>query len=197
MYKRQAKYRSLFKNAFSVDTISSKEVLHAFSQFMYAMISANSKYDRYVRKENTLLDKEELAGLSLFKGKCSSCHSTDLFTDDSFRNNGLDNDQAKDKGREEITLNVSDRAKFKVPSLRNVALTAPYMHDGRFNSLEEVMDHYDSGVKNSSSLDAQLKSGTRLGIPLSAVEKKQLILFLNTLTDSTLINNKNFSNQKH
>ena len=190
-------YRALFKNTFSVDTISSKEVLQAFAQFMYAMVSANAKYDRYVRKENTLLDKEELAGLSLFKDKCASCHSTDLFTDDSFRNNGLDNDHSKDKGREEITLNVTDRAKFKVPSLRNVSLTAPYMHDGRFNSLEEVMDHYDSGVKNSSSLDAQLKSGTKLGIPLSSIEKKQLILFLNTLTDSTLINNKDFSNPKH
>lgn len=190
-------YRALFKNAFNIDTISSKEILQAFAQFMYAMVSANSKYDRYIRKENTLLDKEELAGLSLFKDKCASCHSTDLFTDDCFRNNGLDNDHPKDKGREEITLNVIDRAKFKVPSLRNVALTAPYMHDGRFNSLEEVMDHYASGVKNSSTLDPLLQSGSRLGVPLSSIEKKQLILFLNTLTDSTLIQNNSFSNPKH
>ena len=193
-----ANYRALFKNAFSVDTISSKEVLQAFAQFMYAMVSANAKYDKFVRKENnTLLDKEELAGFNLFKDKCASCHSTDLFTDDSFRNNGLDNEHPKDKGREEITLNLADRAKFKVPSLRNVALTAPYMHDGRFNSLEEVMNHYANSVQNSSTLDPLLKSGTRLGIPLTSNEQKQLILFLNTLTDSTLINNKDFSNPKH
>ena len=193
-----ANYRALFKNAFSVDTISSKEVLQAFAQFMYAMVSANTKYDKFIRKENnTQLDKEALAGLSLFKDKCASCHSTDLFTDDSFRNNGLDNDHTKDKGREEITLNMVDRGKFKVPSLRNVALTAPYMHDGRFNSLEEVMDHYANTVQNSSTLDPLLKSGTRLGIPLTSNEQKQLILFLNTLTDSTLINHKDYSNPKH
>ena len=192
-----ANYRTLFKNAFAVDTISSKELLQAFAQFMYAMMSANSKYDRYVRKENVFLDNEELAGFSLFKEKCSSCHSTDLFTDDSFRNNGLDNDHPKDKGREEITLNIADRAKFKVPSLRNVALTAPYMHDGRFNSLEEVLEHYANSVQNSNTLDPLLKSGTRLGIQLTSNEQKQLILFLNTLTDSSFINNKDFSNPKH
>lgn len=189
-------YKKLFQQTFAVDTISSKEVLHALAQFMYAMISANSKYDKYVRGEGVTLNQSEKAGLLVFQQKCASCHSSELFTDNSFRNNGLDIDKTLDQGRADITLNKSDNAKFKVPSLRNISLTAPYMHDGRFNTLEEVLVHYSNGVKESATLDPLLYSNSKLGIALSNSEKVNLIAFLNTLTDSTLITNPEFSNPK-
>lgn len=187
-------YKLLFKNAFGVDSIATKDVLQAFSQFMNAIISANSKYDKYVRKEGVVYTIAEKKGLYLFEQKCSSCHAGALFTDDSFRNNGLQSSSFSDKGREDITLDITDRATFKVPSLRNVALTAPYMHDGRFNTLSEVLNHYSSGVKMSPTLDPLLKKSSRMGIPLSSQEKVYIITFLKTLTDYTLINNPEFSN---
>ena len=187
------KYKVLFKQAFNVDKVSSKEILQALSQFMYSMISANSKYDHYKREEGIQLTTRELDGLIVFQNKCASCHSSDLFTDDSFRNNGLEGENVIDKGREDITLNSNDRAKFKVPSLRNVQLTAPYMHDGRFNSLEEVLDHYSHGVKYSKTLDPLLQKENSLGISLTTMDKLNLIAFLNTLTDTNFINNPIFS----
>ncbi len=190
----KSSYKKLVQLAFNVDTIESKHILQALAQFMYGMISANSKYDKLVRKEGVVFSKEELSGLQIFNQKCASCHPAPLFSDDLYRNNGLSKDQVDDKGREEITLNPNDRAKFKVPSLRNVALTAPYMHDGRFATLEEVLDHYSSGVKKSKTLDTILLKKENLGITLSSRDKKNLIQFLNTLTDYTLINNKEFAN---
>ncbi len=187
-------YHKMVKAAFNVGEIKSQQVLQALAQFMYGMVSANAKYDKYIRKEGVQFSKEESAGLVLFTQKCASCHPAPLFTDDTFKNNGLSNDNIDDKGREDITLNSIDRAKFKVPSLRNVVLTAPYMHDGRFYSLEEVLDHYNNGVKQSKTLDTALKSNQKLGIPLTPNEKKKIIIFLNTLTDYTLIKDKQFSN---
>ncbi len=192
--KASKSYRNMFNAAFGIDTISSQYILQAFAQFMNGMISANSKYDKYIRKEGVQLSNDEKAGLQIFTQKCSSCHPTPLFTDDSFRNNGLSNNNPSDRGREEITLNPKDRGKFKVPSLRNVALTGPYMHDGRFETLEEVLDHYSNGVKQSTTLDTVLNKKTKIGIALTNLEKKKLIAFLNTLTDYTLINDKKFSN---
>ena len=190
----KAAYRKLFKSAFNVDTVASTQILQALAQFMYGMISANSKYDKFIRKEGVSFSKQELNGLQIFNQKCASCHPAPLFTNDDFKNNGLSDDRVEDKGREEITLNVNDRAKFKVPSLRNVALTGPYMHDGRFSTLEEVLDHYSTGVKVSKTLDTLLINKKELGIALSPTDKKSLIQFLNTLTDYTLIKNKDFSN---
>jgi cytochrome c peroxidase len=190
-------YRSLFKNAFGTDTIASEHILKAYAQFMNGMISANSKYDKYIRKEGVQLTKDELVGLQIFTQKCSSCHPAPLFTDDSFRNNGLSNDNVDDKGREDITLNSMDRGKFKVPSLRNVALTAPYMHDGRFYKLEKVLDHYSNNVKKSNTLDPILNNSNKLGIALTLLEKKKIIAFLKTLTDYSLINDPQFSNPKN
>ena len=188
------KYRELFKNAFGVDVISSKEFLQAFAQFMGAMISANSKYDKYVRNEGVQLSADELDGLNLFKQKCSSCHATDLFTDGSYRNNGITTDFSSDKGREEVTLNPLDRAKFKVPSLRNVEYTAPYMHDGSFETLEQVLEHYNSGVKESATLDSLLKhNNENRGIPLTKVDQKKIIVFLKTLTDKDFLKDTKFS----
>lgn len=190
---RSSEYKMAFKEAFGKDEIKSVEFLKALSQFMATLISASSRYDKYVRQEGEMLTKDELEGLSLFKAKCSTCHSSDLFTDGSYRNNGVSNDFRFDKGREEITLNVADRGKFKVPSLRNVEYTDPYMHDGSISSLEEVLEHYSSGVKVSPSLDPILYKEGRAGIALTDEEKKKIIAFLKTLTDKEFITDKRFA----
>jgi cytochrome c peroxidase len=176
-------YRQQFKAAFAKDTIDSQQLFRALAQFTGSLVSANSRYDRYVRKENGIqFTEEEKAGLALFQAKCASCHATDLFTDHSYRNNGLDA-TFKDMGRSVITSNLADQGKFKVPSLRNVALTQPYMHDGRFTTLKKILDHYAADVKDSPTLDPLLKQNGQLGIPLTEEEKTKLITFLNTLTD--------------
>jgi cytochrome c peroxidase len=151
---------------------------------MAMIVSADSKYDKW-RQGNATLSTKEKAGLDLFRQHCASCHSEPLFTDHSFRNNGLDS-EFNDLGRALITQNPADEGKFKVPSLRNVELTYPYMHDGRFWSLQQVMDHYASGIHSSATLDPVLTNG----IVLSDTEKEQLIAFLKTLTDYSLLNNK-------
>ena len=187
-------YRTLFKEAFGCDTISSREFLYAFAQFMGAMISANSRYDHYIRNEGVQLTADELQGLRLFKEKCSSCHATDLFTDGSYRNNGATEYSETDKGREEVTLNPADRGKFKVPSLRNVAYTAPYMHDGSLETLEAVLSRYNSGIRDSQTLDPLLRQKDgKIGIALSKLEQQQIIAFLNTLTDHEFLQDKRFS----
>lgn len=191
---QSSNYKFLFKEAFQVDSITSKEFLQAFSQFMATIISANSRYDKYVRNEGETLSEEELKGLSIFKQKCSTCHATDLFTDGSFRNNGTTNDFRFDKGRQEITLQANDIGKFKVPTLRNIEYTAPYMHNGSLNTLEEVLEHYSNGIKPSETVDPVLrKKDGSLGIDLSPEEKKNLLAFLKTLSDKEFIRNKKFS----
>ncbi|GAB3691280.1 cytochrome c peroxidase [Spirosoma flavus] len=188
------KYKSLFKAAYGSDTITSARFLKALSQFMLTLVSADSRYDKYVRKEaGGDLTPDELAGLNLFQQKCSGCHATDLFTDKSYRNNGLPMGPIKDQGRYTITLNEADRLKFKVPSLRNVDRTVPYMHDGRFYSLEDVVEHYRSGVTDSPTLDPLLKKEAKPGIAITDTEKKQLVAFLKTLSDDTFISNRAFA----
>jgi len=186
-------YKIKFKKAFNVDTISSQHILQALAQFMNAMISANSKYDKMIRKEGVEFNKDEISGMQIFTQKCGSCHPAPLFTDDTYKNNGLSGNVVEDLGRENITLNPKDRAAFKVPSLRNVFLTAPYMHDGRFNTLNEVLDHYSNGILKSNTLDPIFTKDSQIGISLSDVEKKQILLFLATLTDSVLISDTQFS----
>ncbi len=186
-------YQLEFKEAFQTEEITSTHFLSALSQFMASLITANSRYDRYVRQEGEKLTSEELTGLSLFKKNCNSCHATDLFTDGSYRNNGVTTDYRFDKGREEITLQVNDRGKFKVPTLRNIEYTDPYMHDGSIATLEEVLDHYTDGVKDSPTLDPVLKSNGKLGITLTDADKKNIIAFLKTLTDNEFIAEKRFS----
>lgn len=191
---QSSSYRYLFKKAFKADSITTKEFLQALSQFMAAMISANSRYDKYVRNEGEALSAQELNGLAIFRQKCSSCHATDLFTDGSYRNNGITNDFRFDKGRQEITLQENDKGKFKVPTLRNIEYSAPYMHNGSLATLEEVLDHYKNGMKPSETVDTVFrKKDGSLGIDLTAEEKKNLIAFLKTLSDSEFINNKIFS----
>ncbi|MDX2002413.1 MAG: cytochrome c peroxidase [Chitinophagales bacterium] len=181
-------YRGLFKQAFGIDSITSPYLLHALSQFTAMMVSANSKYDKYVRNEGQTLTEAEMQGLQTFKSKCSSCHSGELFSDFSFKNNGLDT--ASDLGRGRITEQISDYYKFRVPSLRNVARTAPYIHNAGFWTLEEVLDHYASGIVHSSTLDPSLQNG----IQLTQQEKDNIISFLNTLSDYEFVDDERFFN---
>lgn len=190
-----AEYQQLFKKAYQDDKMTSTSLLKALAQYMTLLVSSNSKYDKYIRKEEggNLTDLEK-RGMQLFRQNCASCHSTDLFTDNSFRNNGVPvNLVVNDKGREEVSGLEEDRYKFKVSTVRNIALTAPYMHDGSLATLEAVLDFYSSGMKDGPTLDPlfRRKDGT-VGIPMSGEEKKAIIAFLHTLTDYEFINNPKF-----
>ena len=191
--QRSPRYQSKFKDAFGNSDIDSQKMLYALSQFMTLMISSNSRYDQYIRGEGGQLTADELSGMKLFQSKCSSCHATDLFTDGSFHNNGLDTSFENDRGRARITEDDHDAGKFKVPSLRNAELTSPYMHDGRFKTLENVLDHYADNVKDSPTLDPLLKQNGSLGITLTATEKANIIAFIKTLTDTEFTKDKRFS----
>ncbi|MEX6626592.1 cytochrome-c peroxidase [Tenacibaculum salmonis] len=194
--KQDKAYENLYSLAFDDGKINTENTLKALSQFMIMMVSSNSKYDKYVRdEEGGVFTDDEKEGLKLFENKCASCHKTALFTDDSFRNNGLPiNQEINDLGRMRVTLLEDDKFKFKVPSLRNIALTAPYMHDGRFGSLKSVLNFYANGIEETTNLDPLLKhSDGSLGILMSADEKNKIIAFLNTLTDEEFIKDKRFA----
>ncbi|MCS6822457.1 MAG: cytochrome-c peroxidase [Microscillaceae bacterium] len=192
--RKTRKYPPLFQKAFGTPEITTSKFLKALSQFMLMMISSNSRYDKYVRKEKGgELTQEELEGLAIFRQKCGTCHSGELFTDFSFRNIGLSDFVNKDEGRALITLNPEDKYKFRVPSLRNVALTQPYMHDGRFRTLQEVLNHYSDNMQDFPNLDSTFRRGGKLGIPLNENEKTKIIAFLRTLSDETFIRDKRFS----
>lgn len=190
------KYRSMFKAAFGTEEITTANFMKALSQFMLMCVSSNSKYDMIMRnEENASFTEEELEGYNIFKGKCASCHSEPLFTDGSFRNNGLAPSAVNDLGQYTATLNETDKYKFKVPSLRNLRYTAPFMHDGRFLTLNGVLEHYNSEVSNMLNLDPLLNKGAKPGIALSEREKSRLTAFLFTLNDETFINNKLLAEQ--
>ena len=195
MMKADATYQKLFKIAFTDGQINAENMLKALGQFMVMVTSSNSRFDKFRRNEaGGILSQQEQAGYTLFNQKCASCHATDLFTDNSFRNNGLQvNPAINDIGRYRVTELDQDLHKFKVPSLRNIEKTAPYMHDGRLFTLEAVMEHYNSGVVNSNTLDPLLKTNGKLGIPTTEVEKTQIIAFLKTLTDTQYLTDKRFS----
>lgn len=194
--KKEPYYQKQFVKAFEDGEVNSANMLKALSQFMVLMVSSNSKYDKYVRHEdNVTLSQIELDGLNTFRNKCASCHSTDLFTNQSYKNNGLlVNPKLNDKGRFVVFENPSDLYKFKVPSLRNVEHTSPYMHDGRFSTLEAVLDFYNSGMVDNGNVDASLKRDDgSFGITLLNYEKESIIAFLNTLTDNEFLNDTRFS----
>ncbi|MCE7041990.1 cytochrome-c peroxidase [Dyadobacter sp. CY312] len=181
-------YPKMFKAAFGTEEINSERMMKALSQFMMTMVSAASKYDYFKGGDANALNAQEKEGMVLFQKNCSSCHEGELFTNQSFRNNGLMPMRIDDKGRGAITGNAVDNYKFKVPSLRNVGVTAPYMHDGRYHTLEEVLDHYTDSVQNSATLDPLLvQQNGKTGIPLTASEKQSLIAFLRTLNDEQFI----------
>jgi len=186
-------YKKMFRAAFGDDNITGERILKALSQFMVTMVSADSKYDQY-KKGQVPFSQEESKGLSLFQQKCSSCHSGELFTDESYRNTGMYyNAQFDDKGRYRVTLNIADYMKFRVPSLRNIEYTAPYMHDGRFYSLEAVLNFYSDNVEDQPNLDPLLKQNGHIGIPMTSIEKQYIIAFLKTLSDKNFITNSKFS----
>lgn len=189
-----SQYPSLFKKAFGSDQITTATFLKALSQFMLLCISSNSKYDSIMRKQgNVSFTADEQEGYTLFAQKCGSCHKEPLFTDNSFRNNGLTPSMVDDQGRFIITQLNEDKYKFKVPSLRNLAYTAPYMHDGRFLTLDAVLDHYSSKVELSASLDPLLQQGSSTGISLTTDERTKIKAFLNTLNDRGFLFDKQLS----
>lgn len=188
-----AKYKQMFKVAFGDESIIGERILKAISQFMVTMVSADSKYDQY-KKGQAAFTGEEIQGMNLFQQKCASCHSGELFTDESFRNTGMYyNAQFDDRGRYRVTLDWNDNMKFRVPSLRNVEYTAPYMHDGRFYTLDAVMNFYSDQVEDNPNLDPQLKQNGHLGILMNTQEKQVIIAFLKTLSDKKFISDPKFA----
>lgn len=185
-------YRDLFKKYYKADTISYKELSYALAQFIRTLVSGNTRYEQHLRGTTTFTS-DELAGWRIFnteKGDCFHCHVSPIMTDNLFHNTGLDSPYIRniDKGYYNVTGNPSDMGKFRTPNLRNVALRSHYMHDGRFTTLEEVVEFYNSGVKWVSTLDPIMtKPGKEDGLNLTEQEKHQLVLFLKTLTDSTFI----------
>lgn len=186
--KQNKVYAILFRKAYDDTVISSERLLKALAQFTGLMISSDSRYDRFMAGKDTFSAREK-NGLVLFRMKCANCHAEPLFTDNSYRNNGIRPDTAlKDEGRYTITGNPRDMNLFKVPTLRNVERTYPYMHDGRFRNLKQVLDHYSAADSYDADADKSLhKIGT-----LTEEEKGDVIAFLKTLTDYTFLYDKRF-----
>ena len=182
-------YVAEFMEAYNDTIINSQRILKTLAQFTGLMISSNSKYDKYV--EGTIeLTETELNGLKIFKTKCANCHKGTLFTDNSYRNNGIKRDTAlKDDGRGTITGKADDNNKFQVPSLRNVEMTYPYMHDGRFRNLQQVLNHYANPANFDKNYDLSLN---KIGA-LSEQEKAEVIAFLKTLTDKVFLYDRRFA----
>ena len=192
-------YPALFTAAFGSPEITAEKISLALEQFVLTLTSFDSKFDQAMRGKATLNPSEQ-RGFELFMTEyeprtgqfgadCFHCHGGADFSTHSFANNGLDA-EPKDAGRAEVTRKDADRGKFAVPSLRNVAVTAPYMHDGRFRTLEEVVEHYSSGVRRSDTLDPNLAKHPPGGLQLSAEDQAALVAFLRTLTDSRYLPGK-------
>jgi cytochrome c peroxidase len=201
------RYPERFFDAFGTTEISEDLVVMAIAQFVRTMISADSKFDRWRRGETDLTDgeyngyqmflreggdPEEVPG-GQFGGDCFHCHGEAglQFTDHLFHNNGLDPSFEADPGRASVTGSPLDSGLFRTPTLRNVALSAPYMHDGRFQTLEEVIEHYNSGGVASSTIDPFMKYTTG-GLTLAPSQKADLLAFLHTLTDTVFVQNPAF-----
>lgn len=201
--EQEAYYRILFQEAFGDETVNADRISLALSQFVRSMLSYNSKYDAGRAQVNNPRDNfpnftvQENQGKALFfsnRTNCDNCHGTESFVGPNARNNGLDLVYS-DNGVGEITGNPNDFGDFKVPSLRNIELTAPYMHDGRFATLEEVIDHYSNGVQNHPNLSNQLRQGNQVRHGnFNNGERAALVAFLRTLTDNQFINDERYGN---
>jgi cytochrome c peroxidase len=203
--KSDTYYRNQFYKAFGAVDFNETHVAKAIAQFIRTMISGKSKFDVMYKIENNLplsswdqsaqITNEEWAGYDLFKSlngaDCFHCHNGPLMRVAKFSNNGLDA-VFSDFGRNLVTNNPSDLGKFKVPTLRNIALSAPYMHDGRFKNLDEVIEHYSSGIHMSPTIDPLIEFANQGGVQLDAQEKQLLKTFLLTLTDFNFVNNPSF-----
>ncbi|KXX72605.1 hypothetical protein AVL50_00435 [Flammeovirga sp. SJP92] len=182
-----AYYKKEFKSAFGIDKVYSAHLARALAQYVRTLISNQSKYDLYLEGRYQFSEKEAL-GYQLFQKNCNSCHQEPFFTDFGYHNNGLDNTFSDDheginKGRGRITRVDEDLLKYKTPTLRNIFATAPYMHDGRFNSINEVLNHYEKEIKHFPTLDSTLING----IQLDASEREYMLAFLETLMDSSFL----------
>lgn len=189
---RSSDYRSRFKIAFGNEEITTPKIMKALSQFTLSLVSSNSKYDQVMRKEKGIaFTDQEKNGLNLFRKHCAECHKEPLFTETFFASNGLNIDtNYNDVGRFAITQNPSDSLHFKIPTLRNIEFTFPYMHDGRFRKLKEVINYYSEGIDTS---DKHLSKPLNGPLLFSEHEKKDLHAFLLTLTDKEFLYNKKFS----
>ena len=192
-------YPSLFQKAFNTSTITKELTTKAIAQFERTLVSANSKFDNYSLGQANLTD-QELNGLDIFlredKGDCFHCHgnpNSPLWTDNDFHNNGLDS-EFTDLGLGAVTGDPNDNGKFRTPSLRNLAFTAPYMHDGRFSTLDEVINFYSEGLQDSPTVDPLMKNIDQGGVQLTESEKADLKAFLLTLSDASFITNPDFQN---
>jgi cytochrome c peroxidase len=183
-------YRRYFKNAFGDTAINSGRMLKAIAQFIGSIQSYQSKYDQ-MKEGKVAFNPSEAAGYQIFLQNCNSCHREPLFTDFSYRNIGLpENPRISDKGRMRITLRPEDSLKFKVPTLRNITLSSPYMHDGRFLTLSQVFDHYRVGINVK---DVNVDTLVINGIPLNGQQRLDLLSFLHTLRDDYILKNKAWS----
>ena len=193
-------YPALFEKAFGTTAITVERIRYALAQFLRSMVSYRSKYDEGMSNSFANFTPEENDGRNyFFSGQfaCNHCHSTQNFYERDARNNGLES-IAVDSGFALITGDPADIGKFRVPTLRNIALTAPYMHDGRFRTLDEVLEHYNTGVQASATLDDRLTTNLTVGGPpvqmnMTAYEKSALIAFMNTLTDQSFVSDPKFS----
>lgn len=186
-----SQYRMLFPQAWGDANITIERITKSIAAFERTLISAESPFDRWNRGDKNAISAAAQRGAELFfgeKGDCWHCHGGFNFTNNSFHNTGLDSVITGDEGRYRVTGNPADIGKFKTPTLRNVALTAPYMHDGRFNTLEEVLRHYNSGGKPHPTADALMRP-----LRLSDDEIKDLVALLDALTDDDFINNQALS----
>ncbi len=190
-------YPDMFFEAFGTKEISYKLAGYALAQFEKTMMSGNSRYDQATTLgSGVFFNDEEFNGMQLFfteEGDCFHCHGGILFTDGLFHNNGLDANLPNGAGREFVTGNSLDRGRYKTPTLRNIELTGPYMHDGRYETLEEVIDFYSEGLHFSETIDPLMKNVHQGGVRLTEVEKAELLAFLKTLTDTSFINNPSLS----
>ncbi len=205
--QKTSHYPELFRKTFGSAEISGDRIVKAIAQFERTLISSNSKYDRYLNGQYVPTE-QELRGMKLFMtgpqpqnnirgANCGRCHGTPKMFQELFHNNGLDM-QPKDAGRMDITGQEIDRGRFRVATLRNIALTAPYMHDGRFKTLQEVLNHYSEHVQPSETLSPFIAEASNevngKNLLLREDEKQDIITFLHMLTDSVFINNPEFSN---
>jgi cytochrome c peroxidase len=198
-------YKDQFIRAFGTSEITAERMSLAMEQFMNSIVSVNSKYDQYLRGDLVLTDSEE-RGRALFFAEynpffpdqsgadCAHCHSPPNFENDQYMNNGLYSEsEITDLGRQEVTQDPSHKGMMKVPTLRNIELTPPYMHDGSLKTLEEVVTHYNSTIKSSSTLDPTLKNTQGTGLMLTPQDQADLVAFLKTLTDDEFVQKEEFS----
>ena len=190
-------YDPLFEDAFGDSTVTEERISLALAQFVRSMVSYQSKFDEGLQNNFANFTPQEDQGRRLFdgRGRCDTCHTTEIQIADRPRNNGVDDGINDDDGVGAVTNRPNDFGDFRTPSLRNIALTGPYMHDGRFATLDEVLQFYNNGIQAHPNLDQVLRqdNSTPRQLNLNANDRAALIAFLNTLTDETFINDPKFS----